>query len=165
MLLTALCIRYVLLTDGMAVKNLLPSRDFKNVIPSLYSILLSHMPRMGEHCITAHCTVCAIKSKNQDESHRNVFSLQEKKSPWFSTADIFSFAVQMKTCLWISSFVFLMRTTVKRAVDSYQLAQHSSSVMYNIFNRRGPWNITTTRTMIHPVSFTYWFNAEACSEV
>lgn len=65
---------------------------------------------------------------------------------------IFSFAVQTKTGM-DKQFVLFTRDTVKRTDDSYQPAQHSSSVMYNISNHRGACNITTTCTVIHPVSF------------
>lgn len=121
----------------------------------------------GEDCMAASCTLCAIKSKTQDKSDGLELAAGGKKITWFSTANIFSFAVQMKTCTWISSFVFLVIAIVRKDwwVFPADTAQHSSSVMYNIFNPRGPCNITATHTMIHPVSFNYCFNAEACSEV
>lgn len=78
-------------------------------------MLLLNMAGAGEHCMAASCALCAIKSKTQDKSDGlELAGVGKKKITWFSTANIFSFAVQMKTCIWISSFVFLMIAIVKK---------------------------------------------------
>lgn len=64
--------------------------------------------------MAASCTLCAIKSKTQDKSDGLELAAGGKKITWFSTANIFSFAVQMKTCTWISSFVFLVIAIVRK---------------------------------------------------
>lgn len=114
-------------------------------MPSVYSIL-----SLRHHWRTLHdCILYALGHKRQNSGQITLECLQlagkKKEITLVQHSQHFLICCTNENMyrLWISSFVFSMRALVKRTVDFYQPAQHSSSVMYNIFNRAGPCTITS----------------------